>query len=76
MQLVDEGLVTGWDDPRMPTISGMRRSGVTPSALRTFAYNVGITKYDGVTDFAVLQHAIREELNKTCPPASRGLATN
>ena len=43
----------------------MRRSGVTPSALRTFAYNVGITKYDGVTDFAVLQHAIREELNKT-----------
>jgi glutaminyl-tRNA synthetase len=65
MQLVDEGLVTGWDDPRMPTISGMRRSGVTPSALRTFAYNVGITKYDGVTDFAVLQHAIREELNKT-----------
>ncbi len=65
MQLVDEGLVTGWDDPRMPTISGMRRSGVTPSALRTFAYNVGITKYDGVTDFAVLQHAIRDELNKT-----------
>jgi glutaminyl-tRNA synthetase len=65
MQLVDEGLVSGWDDPRMPTISGMRRSGVTPSALRTFAYNVGITKYDGVTDFAVLQHAIREELNKT-----------
>jgi glutaminyl-tRNA synthetase len=65
MQLVDAGLVTGWDDPRMPTISGMRRSGVTPSALRAFAYNVGITKYDGVTDFAVLQHAIREELNKT-----------
>jgi glutaminyl-tRNA synthetase len=65
MQLVDEGLITGWDDPRMPTISGMRRSGVTPSALRTFAYNVGITKYDGVTEFAVLQHAIREELNKT-----------
>ncbi|HTC13202.1 MAG TPA: glutamine--tRNA ligase/YqeY domain fusion protein [Chthoniobacterales bacterium] len=65
MQLIDAGLVTGWDDPRMPTISGMRRSGVTPSALRAFAYNVGITKYDGVTDFAVLQHAIREELNKT-----------
>src|SRR5580692_4746677 len=65
MQLVDEGFVTGWDDPRMPTISGMRRSGVTPTALRTFAYNVGNTKYDGVTDCAVLQHAIREELNKT-----------
>jgi glutaminyl-tRNA synthetase len=65
MQLVDEGLVSGWDDPRMPTISGLRRCGVTPSALRTFAYNIGITKYDGVTDVAVLQHVIRDELNKT-----------
>jgi glutaminyl-tRNA synthetase len=65
MQLVDEGVVSGWDDPRLPTISGMRRRGVTPSALRSFAYHVGITKYDGVTDVAVLEHAIREELNKT-----------
>jgi glutaminyl-tRNA synthetase len=64
MQLVNERLVFGWDDPRMPTISGMRRRGVTASALRTFAYNIGITKYDGLTDVAVLEHAIREELNK------------
>ncbi|MBV8274844.1 MAG: glutamine--tRNA ligase, partial [Verrucomicrobia bacterium] len=65
MQLVEKGLVSGWDDPRMPTISGLRRRGVTASALRAFAYNIGITKYDGVTDFAVLEHAIRDELNKT-----------
>jgi glutaminyl-tRNA synthetase len=49
----------------MPTISGLRRRGVTASALRTFAYNIGITKYDGLTDVAVLEHAIRDELNKT-----------
>jgi len=56
--------VTGWDDPRMPTISGIRRRGVTPEALRNFAYNIGITKYNGVTDVSVLEHAIREDLNK------------
>jgi glutaminyl-tRNA synthetase len=65
MQLVQKGLVAGWDDPRMPTISGLRRRGVTASALRAFAYNIGITKYDGITDVAVLEHAIRDELNKT-----------
>jgi glutaminyl-tRNA synthetase len=64
MQLVNENLVTGWDDPRMPTISGIRRRGVTPQALRNFAYNIGITKYNGVTDVAVLEFAIREDLNK------------
>jgi glutaminyl-tRNA synthetase len=63
LQLVNEGLVTGWDDPRMPTLSGLRRRGVTASALRAFAYNIGITKYDGTTEVAVLEHAIREELN-------------
>ncbi len=64
MQLVTEKLVTGWDDPRMPTISGLRRRGVTPEALRNFAYNIGITKYNGITDVAVLEFAIREDLNK------------
>jgi glutaminyl-tRNA synthetase len=64
MQLVNEGLVSGWDDPRMPTISGLRRRGVTPQALRDFAYNIGITKYNGITDVAVLEHSIREDLNR------------
>jgi glutaminyl-tRNA synthetase len=67
MQLVNEGLVNGWDDPRMPTISGLRRRGVTASALRAFAYHIGITKYDGLTDVAVLEHVIREEFNKNSP---------
>ena len=64
LQLVNEKIVTGWDDPRMPTISGLRRRGVTPVALRHFAYNIGITKYNGLTDVAVLEHAIREDLNR------------
>jgi glutaminyl-tRNA synthetase len=64
MQLVNENLVSGWDDPRMPTISGIRRRGVTPEALRAFAYNIGITKYNAITDVAVLEHAVREDLNK------------
>src|SRR5438067_11472955 len=64
MQLVNEKLVSGWDDPRMPTISGLRRRGVTPKALRDFAYNIGITKYNALTDVAVLEHAIREDLNR------------
>ena len=63
MELVTEKLVTGWDDPRLPTISGIRRRGVTPEALRAFAYHIGITKYNGVTDVAVLEYAIREDLN-------------
>jgi glutaminyl-tRNA synthetase len=64
MQLVQERLVTGWDDPRMPTISGLRRRGVTARALRDFAYNIGITKYDGMTEIGVLDHAIRTDLNQ------------
>ena len=56
IQLVNEKLVNGWDDPRMLTISGLRRRGVTASALRTFAYNIGITKYPSMTDMAVLEH--------------------
>ena len=64
IQLVNEGLVSGWDDPRMPTLSGIRRRGVTASAIRSFAYHVGITKYDGLTDLGVLEHVIREEFNR------------
>jgi len=63
MQLVNEKLVSGWDDPRMPTICGLRRRGVTPESLRAFAYNIGITKYNALTDVAVLEYAIREDLN-------------
>jgi glutaminyl-tRNA synthetase len=65
IQLVDEKLVSGWDDPRMLTISGLRRRGVTASALRAFAYNIGITKYPSMTDIAVLEHAVRNEFNRT-----------
>jgi len=64
LQLVNEQVVTGWDDPRMPTISGLRRRGVPAAALRAFAYHIGITKYNGLTDVAVLEHAIREDLNQ------------
>ena len=64
LQLVNEKIVSGWSDPRMPTLSGMRRRGVTAEALRHFAYHVGVTKYNGLTDVSVLEHAIREDLNR------------
>jgi glutaminyl-tRNA synthetase len=67
LQLVNDGLVEGWDDPRMPTISALRRRGITASAIRTLAYNIGITKYPSVTDIAVLDHTVREEFNRTAP---------
>lgn len=67
IQLVQEGYVQGWDDPRMLTISGLRRRGVTANALRHFAYHIGITKYPSMTDLAVLEHSIREDLNKNAP---------
>jgi glutaminyl-tRNA synthetase len=67
IQLVEDGLVNGWDDPRMLTISGLRRRGVTASALRTFAYNIGITKYPSLNEMALLEHAVREEFNRTAP---------
>ena len=63
IQLVNDKVVTGWDDPRMPSISGIRRRGVTAEALRNFAYNIGVTKYNSVTDIAVFEHAVREDLN-------------
>ena len=64
IQLVNDKAVTGWDDPRLPTISGLRRRGIPASAVRQFAYNIGVTKFNSVTDIAVFEHAIREDLNK------------
>src|SRR5258708_19300873 len=64
LQLVEENLVTGWDDPRMPTIAGLRRRGVTPEAIRHFCARIGVTKYNGLTDVALLEHSVREDLNK------------
>jgi glutaminyl-tRNA synthetase len=68
-QLVDEGVVSGWDDPRMPTISGMRRRGFTPAAIRKFCEMIGTTRSDGVVDVAMLEFAIREDLNENAPRA-------
>ncbi|MDO4998290.1 MAG: glutamine--tRNA ligase/YqeY domain fusion protein [Neisseria sp.] len=66
-QLVTEGHVTGWNDPRMPTISGMRRRGYTPEGLRLFAKRVGISKSENIVDMSVLEGAIREELENSAP---------
>jgi glutaminyl-tRNA synthetase len=63
LQLVQDNLVTGWDDPRMPTLSGLRRRGIPASALRRFVTGVGVTKFDSLTDVAVFEFAVREELN-------------
>jgi glutaminyl-tRNA synthetase len=63
LRLVKEELVSGWDDPRMPTISGIRRRGYTPAAIRSFCETIGLTKYPGLTDIALLEHCVREDLN-------------
>ncbi|CAL2102353.1 glutamine--tRNA ligase [Tenacibaculum sp. 190130A14a] len=65
MKLVEEGIVSGWDDPRMPTISGLRRRGYTPVAIRNFVETVGVSKRENVIDVALLEFKIREDLNKT-----------
>jgi len=65
LPLVEEGLVKGWDDPRMPTLAGMRRRGYPPAAIRAFCEKVGVTKYSSLTDMALLEFSLREELNKT-----------
>ena len=67
LQLVNEGHVAGWDDPRMPTISGLRRRGYTADSIRNFCSKIGVTKYDGTTDMAVLEGCVRENLNQQAP---------
>lgn len=70
LQLVKEGLVNGWDDPRMPTICGYRRRGFTSQSIKNFINKIGYTKYDGIIDVALLEHAVREDLNATAPRVS------
>lgn len=65
--LVEEGVVSGWDDPRMPTLSGMRRRGYTPEAIRALCDRVGVAKRNSVVDFALLDFLLREQLNEECP---------
>jgi len=64
LELVEEGYVSGWDDPRLPTISGLRRRGYTPESLRNFSERIGVAKRDNVIDVALLEHSIRNDLNK------------
>lgn len=67
LELVEGGYVSGWNDPRMSTISGMRRRGYTPESIRNFCRRIGVTKYNSLTDAALLEHCVREDLNKTAP---------
>jgi glutaminyl-tRNA synthetase len=67
LKLVEDGCVSGWDDPRMPTISGLRRRGYTPNAIRKFIETVGVAKRDNIIDVSLLEFCIREDLNKTAP---------
>jgi glutaminyl-tRNA synthetase len=66
-QLVEEGYVSGWDDPRMPTISGLRRRGYTPEAIRNFCDRIGVAKRDTMTELALLEHCLRDDLNQRAP---------
>jgi glutaminyl-tRNA synthetase len=67
LQLVEEQIVSGWDDPRMPTLSGLRRRGYSPASIRNFSDTAGIAKRDNVTDVALLEHCLKDDLNKTAP---------
>jgi glutaminyl-tRNA synthetase len=67
LQLVQEGYVSGWNDPRMPTISGIRRRGYTPESIRNFAERIGVAKRDSIVDVALLEYCIREDLNRRAP---------
>ena len=67
LELVRDGLVSGWDDPRMPTLSGLRRRGYTPEAIREFLRRIGVAKFNSVVDIALLEHCLREDLNRRAP---------
>lgn len=67
LQLVQEKSVNGWNDPRMPTVSGLRRRGYSPEAIRNFCKRIGLTKFNSLTDIALLEYSLREDLNKTSP---------
>ncbi|MDP6082378.1 MAG: glutamine--tRNA ligase/YqeY domain fusion protein [Verrucomicrobiota bacterium] len=67
LKLVEEGHAGGWDDPRMPTVSGLRRRGYTPASIRSFCKTIGMTKFNSLTDVALLEHSIRQDLNDTTP---------
>jgi glutaminyl-tRNA synthetase len=67
LELVQKGIVNGWDDPRMPTISGLRRRGYTPESIRAFAERVGVARRDNIIDVALLEYCVREDLNKRAP---------
>jgi glutaminyl-tRNA synthetase len=69
LQLVQKGIVNGWDDPRMPTISGLRRRGYTPEAIRSFSQRIGVSKTNGVIELGLLEYCLREDLNKRVPRA-------
>jgi glutaminyl-tRNA synthetase len=67
LQLVEDGIVDGWDDPRMPTLSGLRRRGYTPEAIRDFCHHIGVSKTNSIIDIALLEHFIRKDLNQRAP---------
>jgi glutaminyl-tRNA synthetase len=69
LELVKEGVVSGWDDPRMPTLAGMRRRGYTPEAIRAFCERIGVARADSLVDVALLEHAVREDLERRAPRA-------
>lgn len=69
IELVDAGYVTGWDDPRMPTVAGMRRRGYTPEAIRDFCAKIGVAKNDSIIDISLLEHCVRDDLNERAPRA-------
>ncbi len=67
LELVENNYVSGWDDPRMPTISGLRRRGYTPESIRNFADRIGVAKRDNIIDVGLLEFSVREHLNKVAP---------